>query len=250
MISQLSATAEAYSRAISYLSKPGYARYMLIPILVNMLLLAGIVTMAIFYAPKLVDYLMGFIQAEPDSWLDYLSPLLVIVITGIVILAYLLVYKYLVLTLISPFLALLSEKVEEEKTGRQFPFSWSQLFRDLWRAAGINFRNFIFELIATILFAILTFIPLVGLLSPVALLIVQSYFFGFALLDFNAERHRMDRRTTEAWMRRNFWSVGGVGLIFHFIFLIPVIGWFLAPVWSTMAGTLVWLELEDQVKRE
>lgn len=247
MISRLSAPAEAYGRALSYLVKPGYARYMLIPVLANMLLLAGILTLAVYYAPALVDYLINLLRIDPDTWLDYLSLLLVVVITGMVILAYLLIYKYLVLTLISPFLSLLSEKLEQEKTGREFPFSWSQLLRDLLRAAVINFRNFTFELIATLVFAILTFIPLVGLLSPVALLVVQSYFFGFALMDFNAERHKLDRRSTESWMRRNFWSVGGVGLIFHFIFLIPVIGWILAPVWSTLAGTLVWLELEEGV---
>ena len=112
------------------------------------------------------------------------------------------------------------------------------------RAAVINFRNFTLELIATIVFGIFTFVPIGGFVSPVALLLVQSYFFGFALMDFNAERHRFDRRSTELWMRRHFWSVSGVGVIFHFVFLIPVIGWFLAPVWSTVAGTLVWLRLE------
>lgn len=245
MLSQISTSVEAYGRALSYLGKPGYARYLLVPILVNILLLAGIITMAVIYAAPLIDYLMAQVQIEPDSWIDFISPLLVVVLTGIVIIGYLLVYKYLVLTLISPFLALLSEKIEEEQTGREFPFSWSQLFRDLGRAAAINFRNFVLEFIATIIFAIFTFIPLIGLLSPVALLLVQSYFFGFALMDFNAERHRLSRRSTESWMRRNFWSVSGVGVIFHFIFLIPVIGWFLAPVWSSVAGTLVWLELED-----
>ena len=95
---------------------------MLVPILVNIILLAAIVLLAVLYAAPLVDYLIEQLQINPDSWFDYLTPLLAVVLTGIVVLAYLLVYKYLVLTLISPFLALLSEKVGRRAVRTELSF--------------------------------------------------------------------------------------------------------------------------------
>ena len=246
MLSQISTAADAYTRGFSYLGRAGIARYLLLPIAINILLLTAIVLLAFYYASPLVEYLSAAFAVDSDgSLLDYLRPLVTVVLTGLVILAYLLVYKYLVLTLVSPFLALLSEKVEQELTGQEYPFSWGQLLRDLGRAAIINFRNFSLELLATIVFAILTFVPLIGLLSPIALLMVQSYFYGFALMDFNAERHRLNRRATETWMRRHFWAVTSHGLIFHFIFIIPLVGWFFFFILATIAGTITWLELKN-----
>ncbi|MDZ7847649.1 MAG: EI24 domain-containing protein [Owenweeksia sp.] len=140
------------------------------------------------------------------------------------------------------------KKVEHEINGCEFPFLWTQLMRDLWRAIIINLRNFILEVLATLALGVLAFVPVVGLLSPLVMLLVQSYFFGFALMDYNAERHRMNRRSTQRWMRAHFWTVVGIGLIFHFAFLIPLAGWILAPIWGTAAGTLSFLNLAKKSK--
>ena len=151
----------------------------------------------------------------------------------------------MVLIVISPFMAFLSEKVEHEVNGRDFPFSWGQLGRDVLRAISINIRNFIFEMGATLLFSVLAFIPVIGLVSPFAIILVQSYFFGFAMMDYNAERYRMKMRTTQTWMQNHFWGVAAIGSLFYLSFLIPVFGWIFAPVWGTIAGTLTFLKLED-----
>lgn len=245
IVSQLSSAINSYGRALELFPKKGIRHYLVFPVLANLLLLVLVIWASISYGGWVVEWALGYLQLPQNTWVEFLSIVLGIVVRVVIFLLYFIFYKYLVLILISPFLAFLSERVEKETTGREFPFSWSQLWRDVLRAAAINFRNFLFEILATLALGVLAFVPLVGLLSPVAILTVQSYFFGFALMDYNAERHRMGRRETERWMRRHFWAVAGHGLVFHALFLIPVLGWAIAPVWATMAGTLSFLQLKN-----
>ena len=247
MISNFTSVINAYSKAFSYLGKRSYGKFMLIPIAVNILMLVAMVVLALQYSSALVEVLMKKFEVAEESYWSWLSPIVGIAASILVLMAYFLVYKYLILTIISPFLAVLSERVDADLTKEEYPFSWYQLLKDFLRAVSINFRNFVFEILATIIFGLCAFIPVVGLVSPLVLLIVQSYFFGFALMDFNAERRRLNRRETEAWMRSHFWLVSGVGALFYFIFLIPLIGWILAPIWASIAGTLVWLKEEQKI---
>lgn len=243
MMSQLFTAFNSYGRALHFLPKQGIRNYLLYPILINILVIVFMLWAGISYGSWLAEYAIGLVDLPQNDWTSALSILLTILVYALTFLLYISVYKYLVLIILSPFLAFLSEKTEKEENHNDYPFTWAQLWNDVLRAIVINFRNFLFEIIATILLSFLAFIPLIGFLTPIAILVVQSYFFGFALMDYNAERHRMSRRQTEQWMRAHFWAVTGTGMVFHFVFLIPIVGWIVAPVWGTVAGTLSFLNI-------
>lgn len=213
------------------------------PVILNILLLGLCLWAAFAFGGFASDWLLSIIPGWSWAQNEWVQTVLNWIIRILVLLLYFSVYKYLVLILLSPFLAFLSERVEKEETAKEYPFSLNQLLRDMGRALVINLRNFLFEIIATLLLSLLAFVPVVGLIAPFIILLVQSYFFGFALMDYNAERHRFSWRATERWMGRHYAGVIGVGLVFHFTFLIPLIGWVMAPVWGTVAGTLAFLSL-------
>ena len=215
------------------------------PILLNAALLGLVIWFSIVAGQGIVDWAYGLFGMEQTEWTGVLAFLLGWTIRLLIFLVYFTIYKYLILVLLSPFLSLLSEAVDTIETGRVFKFSWPQLARDMWRAVLINLKNFLFEIMLTFLLSMLVFVPFVGLISPFVILLVQSYFFGFALMDYSPERYRFPSRITRQWMRKNLWTVTGVGLAFYGCFLIPFVGWVIAPVWATVAGTLAFLKIEN-----
>lgn len=245
ILHQFTGAIDSYAKAFSLLFNPRFSRYLLLPILINTLLIILITWLSISFGRDWADLILGWMGVTDEDWVGVLGFIFSMLIKLGIFFIYFTVFKYLILILLSPFLAFLSEQVESHMSGRDFPFSMAQLLKDIKRAVVVNLRNFVIEITLTILFTLLTFIPVVGLLSPFFILAIQSYFFGFALMDYNAERHRWGRRPTESWMRSNFISVGATGLIFHLCFLIPVLGWIVAPVLSTISGTITFIKIED-----
>jgi len=154
-------------------------------------------------------------------------------------------YKHVVLILFSPLLGSLSEKVDEVKTGEKAPpFTFSQMIRDLRRSLIINLRNLLLTIIFSILAWLTIFIPIIGIfLSPVLLIIIQAYYDGFGLMDYSLERKRMSVKQSIRFTRQNRWRTIGAGSGFMLLMLVPIIGWFFAPTYGTVAATLSALDV-------
>ena len=90
-------------------------------------------------------------------------------------------------------------------------------------------RNLFFELLITLLLFFFAFVPLVGLLAPFLLLMVQAYFFGFSMIDYSCKRSGWSVGERLSFMRSHRGLAIGNGLIFYGLFLI-YLGWAIAPV--------------------
>ena len=158
---------------------------------------------------------------------------------------YLMVYKYIVLILMSPVLALLSEKTESIIKQRDFPFKMGQFLKEILRGIFIAIRNFVMEILLTALLLILMYVPLIGLLSPFIIFMVQSYFYGFSMMDYYNERHKksISESSHFIWRHKGIAIANGAG--FYALLIIPVIGLLLAPTYSIVAATLSVLEVEE-----
>jgi len=246
MIRSISLALESYGRAWPILWQPALRPYRWLPLLLQIVLFAGAMSLLFQYSRPLSDTILSLWPWPVSSSWQWVESLLLWLLRLILLLVYFSVLKYLTLIVMTPFLTLLSEKTEQIQTGRSYPFSLGQVLRDLLRAVQINGFNLLAELLITGGLLLFTWLPVVGWLSPFLILAVQSYFFGFSLLDFNTERWRYSFRATRRWMWRHKWYVTTQGLVFHFLFLIPVLGWIWGPLWSTIAGTLGFLRWQEQ----
>lgn len=233
----------AYVEAFPKLFRKGYRRYLALPILVYLGLLVGILYLMINNLNRWLNIALGWFGYSLGELESY-SIILVILLQIFMFFFMSSLFKYATLICLSPFLSFLSEKVEKEETGLEVAFELYQLLKDLLRAIRINLLNFAKETLFTIALALLAFVPLVGLVSPFLIFLVQSYFLGYGLMDYNAERWRWSFQETDSWMRRNKGAVATVGLIFHALFLIPFLGWIFAPAWAVVAGTKVAMRLK------
>ncbi|MCB0397658.1 MAG: EI24 domain-containing protein [Flavobacteriales bacterium] len=173
-----------------------------------------------------------------------LTFLLSFLLRMLMVMIYLSIYRYIMLILLSPLLALLSEKVDEILTGNRYPFSFSRLLKDAARGSLLAIRNAFRELILSLLVYALAFVPVAGMASPFLIVIIESYFCGFSMIDYSLERKRMNLKNSIHYVRRHRWVGIANGLAFHFIYLLPFIGWVIAPTYGVVAATLAVHELD------
>ncbi len=82
-----------------------------------------------------------WIQKMQNSWLSWFVIFAQIILHLVLMLFYFSLFKYLFLILGSPLFAYLSEKTEAIMEGKDFPFSFTQLLKDILRGIRIALRN-------------------------------------------------------------------------------------------------------------
>ncbi|MCB0762627.1 MAG: EI24 domain-containing protein [Flavobacteriales bacterium] len=155
--------------------------------------------------------------------------------------------KYLVLILMSPVMALLSERTEEILTGRTFPFEWGQFVKDIVRGVRIAIRNFFMETSMVLGIVILGMliswlVPFVAFLvapaSLIATALIGAYYWGFATMDYTNERRRLSVSESVQFIRDNKGIAVGNGLLFYLMISVPVLGTYIGPVFATVMCTV------------
>ena len=150
--------------------------------------------------------------------------------------------------IISPALAILSEKTDELITNQKYPFSFKQLLKDIIRGCKIVLRNMIIEFLFIIAGFILSFIPIIGYICPVILFLISMYFYGFSMIDYSNERERLNVKQSVKFIRKNKGFAIANGLIFYCLMLIPLVGILIAPSYSVIAATIGTQKIKQNVK--
>ncbi len=182
--------------------------------------------------------LSGWLQSKNSSWLYFLIIVGQLIIVAGLMALYFSWFKYLFLILGSPIFALLSEQTEEKITGKVYPFSILRLFTDAWRAIKLSLRNILWQSVYLIAIIILSFIPVIGWISPLMALMLEAYYFGFSMLDYNSERQNLPVSQSIRFIGQHKGLAIGNGLGFYLMHLIPIIGWVLAPSYAVIAAAI------------
>jgi len=177
---------------------------------------------------------------------SFLGGFAMLLATALSIFLYISVYKYILLVLLSPLLAYISERTEEIETGANYPFSWPQLLKDAWRGIKLSTFNFIKEITLVIILFLLGLIPGAAVVTTPLIFLIQSYFVGFSMIDYFLERRRLspgESRRTVKGLRGLSVSTGAV---FNALLFVPVIGVLLGPPLAAIAATRSLVKLETK----
>ena len=146
--------------------------------------------------------------------------------------------KYLVLILLSPVLAYASEKTEEALTGKKYPFNLFQFLKDTFRGIMIAIRNLVLETLCSGLLLLIALVPIFAPFTLILGLLVGWYFLGYSMVDYHNERQQLSIRSGNQLIRKRKGLVIANGMVFEFIFVIPLLGFIVAPILSAMAATV------------
>jgi len=131
----------------------------------------------------------------------------------------------------------LSERIEQELTGQpKRTAGTGQFVKDLVRGLRIALRNIIRELFYTLLLFLLGLIPIFSPFTAVLIFLVQSFYAGFANIDYTLERH-FNIRNSVRFVRHNRWMAVGNGIAFMLLLLTGIGFLFALPLGAVAATT-------------
>lgn len=151
------------------------------------------------------------------------------------------VYIFFVLTVLSPFNALLSEALDGKLTSKDYPFDFAQVISDFFRMILLVLISLILEFFFMGAYWLLSWILGLGFLDFIVYSLISAFFFGLSFYDYSLERYKVGVFSSFGFAFSNFWLVSLTGLVFLILFSIPYIGIPTAPVLATMIATVVYL---------
>ncbi|MEM7143796.1 MAG: EI24 domain-containing protein [Verrucomicrobiota bacterium] len=228
----------------AYLSVPGTVRkyrlghYLLAPAALSFLLSLAILAIVIFSAIGLSQYVDRAVDI-PIRWLDETVNWIAGILGAFAMLAvFVFLHKRIVLIVLAPFLARLSELTVRGLEGDHFniKLDFKTAFK---RGLYINTRSIFLELSATLsLLAIGFLFPPVAIFTATLVFLIESRFVGFGLVDFPLEYKGFSVQESITYAKSHRALATGLGAGYFLLLAIPIVGWMIAPTFGTVAGTL------------
>jgi len=241
---------KSYLDAFKFVFNNGLWVYFFYPVIIAILMFIGGYALIEMLSEEIEAMVMGYFESDATGWTSILTGFLSFFIGIAFKILFFFIYstfsKYILLIVMSPIMALLSEKTDEIITGNKYPFKMEQFVRDVFRGIAIALRNMFIEFGIIIGSFFFMWIPVVGWLMPIVLLIISYYYYGFSMIDYTSERRRLKIKESIRYIRNNKGLAIGNGFIFALLFSIPLFGGMLASVVAPVAATIAVFELEKK----
>lgn len=244
MLKEIITSFQAYFQAHRFIIKHRLWKWILIPGFIYAVLFCLGIYLFWISSSSAIEFMLvktgvkEWMEKMQSSWLNFLLIFGQLVLHLVLMLFYFSLFKYLFLIIGSPLFAYLSEKTESIIAEKDFPFSIQQLLRDIMRGIRIALRNMLWQTVYTVSILILSFIPLVGWVTPLLALLIECYYLGFSMLDYSCERNKLSPAQSILFIGRHKGLAMGNGIVFYAMHIIPLLGWLLAPSYAVIAATI------------
>ena len=237
MISDLISALKSYFEAIAYLRKPYVWKYLFLSGVLSVLVFLALSWFIFGFGDNMSSGIISIFTSESvPNWIDKTIQYLTSITLWILLL---LIFKYVILAITAPILSLLSERVEKDINSAfaTKPFKLLEQIQLVGRGSRIAISNLLRELLMTIPLMVMSLIPAITLFVTALIFMIQAYYAGFGTMDFTLERYFNVKESRRFVSQNRFIAIGN-GAIFLLLFLIPILGAFVAPTLSTIASTI------------
>lgn len=227
-----------FFEGFSIMMRPGLKRFVFMPILVNILVLGSAFTWLFFQVDSWVNYLLGFLP----TWLHWLSYLLWPLILSSILLIFGYFFSTLANIIAAPFNGFLAEKVEEELSGipaKELP--WSDFVKDVPRMINRELVRFGYYLPRAIVLLIISFIPVINIISPLLWFLFGSWMMVIQYCDYAFDNHKISFTQMKETLKKDRLNNMPFGALVTLITVIPLINLFIMPA-AVCGGTAMWVD--------
>ncbi|MBU3841434.1 MAG: EI24 domain-containing protein [Candidatus Fusobacterium pullicola] len=231
----------SFSDSFKVIKDAGLKKFYFLPGIISMFLFGGFIYLGEYLSLNLASALENFFKLQEYGSILYIFIKILVWICTVFF--YYLVYKSLLLVIISPILGYVSERVETHLTGKKFDFTFKDNLRFLIRGIDIGLKSFFKQMVGTCVVMLLGFIFPINLSIPLLIFIIQGYFTGFSFMDYTLERYNLSPKESLDFLKKQRVYAALCGGIFTLLFFIPVVGIFIAPLITCVATTMITLEL-------
>jgi CysZ protein len=214
LFKQLTLGLSSFVKAVPFMLKHGLYFYIILPAAIMILVYKG---------GELIASRQTATEAQTMSEIIcYVFGLLIDIAIGLMLMTF---AKFIVVIVLSPLLAYLSERCETILTGNTYSFNLEQFWNDVKRALRLALRNIIRQYLIIIpLFIIAWLFWEDSTKSPVmwGIFLVSSYYYGFSFIDYINERRKLDFKKSIAFVRSHKGLAVSIGGCYAFMIFGPV----------------------------
>ncbi len=236
---QLFLAYKSYGQAFRTLDNKRLWSILILPSILSLLIAAGVGVLAWTTSDDILLYVNGkFLVKEFDSAMGNIFRIITtLAIRGLTFFLYLKLYRYLILILLSPVFVNISNVFHRLVSDEEQKMNiWSYCFCS-FRGIKFALRNFGLEILVTLLLTLIAAIIFwIFPLIPILIFIAESYFFATVLMDYAFEMGGLSMKDSLKKSRSIPGIPIGIGLIFNFILLVPVLGVIVGPVLAFIAA--------------
>lgn len=236
-----------FLRGLSMLNERGIRRYVVMPVLFN-LLLFGVLTWVLV---DQLSLLSSWLQAVLVDWLEWLLWILWLLAALLWLVVYGYCFSIISNSIAAPFYGLLAEKVQAKATGQTLdtPLTWPALVSMVKRTLIRELQKLAYllpRLLAVIAVTLpLYFVPVIGVLTPFIWFAWSAWSLALENVDYAADNNSIgfsDMRSQMSKDRATHFAFGGAAAL---ACAIPLVNLLAVPA-AVAGGTLLWLERHPQ----
>ncbi|EIJ36588.1 sulfate transporter CysZ [Thiothrix nivea] len=220
---------------LSLITQKGIRPFVLVPLLINIVLFSG----GIWLASSQLEYWMNRLL---PSWLSWLEWLLWPVFAVLIFFVIFYVFSIVANLIAAPFNSVLAERVEARLNGLPVPE-----FAGYKSLSGLIARTFKSEASKLwymgkwfILLLILTVIPGVNVISPVAWTLFGAWMLAIEYADYPMGNHELFFKEELAALKKNRPEALGFGWLLSLLTVVPILNFLAMPV-GVAGGTALWV---------
>ena len=180
MISNPVTGAGYFFKGLSLLNKPGVRRFVIMPLLINILIFASLIWLS---ADRFGGFIDWMTPSLPD-WLLWLTWLLWLVFGLMAFIVLFFGFSILANLVGAPFNSYLAGAVEKYLTGQALPETGKSLWQDVVEALLGELKKILYYLLWAIPLVIINFIPGINLLAPVLWAVFGAWMLSLEYTDY------------------------------------------------------------------
>lgn len=240
MLKEIVITIQAWGEAHRFINKHKLWKWVIVPGLIYTLLFIAAMYFFGRSATAVIEYvthilhLSDWIQKFQNSFLGFLFTLAGIILWLTLLLFYFSLFKYICLIIGSPVFAYISRKTESILENDDHAPGWAEIRKEAARGIFIALRNCGWQTVYMVALLFLCLIPVIGWITPLIVLLMECYYYGFSMLDYSLARAGYTTQASGHFIGRHKGLAIADGILFYMMHVAV----FFAPAYAIIAATL------------
>ncbi len=225
-------------QGFSLLFKPGIKRYVLIPLILNILVYIGFASCAYHYSQQAHQWIASYLPHWLSAvvWIVWLLSLL-----G-VLFFFTYLFTALANIIAAPFNGLLSEKIEQLILGHSptNALSFKELCFLLPKTISRQITLLFYFLPRAVVILALFFIPGINIGAGIAWFLFSSWMMSIQYFDYPFDNNHVGFKPMIKTMKQHRWLHLQLGICVNILSIIPIVNLFIIPV-AVASATAAWV---------
>lgn len=219
-------------------TQSGLRRFVIMPILLNIVLMIGLIWIFITQISGMIDWLMSFLP----GWLDWLGSVMFVASLAIILILFYFSFAMLSGFIAAPFNGLLAEKVEKMLTGEVLlDTDPADFVKDIPRMLLREWQKLVYSVPVYIALFLFGFMPVLGqTVVPIAAFLFGGWMMAIQYCDYPFDNHKISFQTMRIKLKKNRTQSLTFGTLITLCTFTPVINLVIIPV-AVCGATAMWV---------